>query len=378
MVMDSLRYWVTPCHVDGFRFDLASTLGREANGFDPGAGFFDALRQDPTLAGVKLIAEPWDVGPGGYQLGSHPPGFAEWNDRFRDARAHASGGATPGSARRVRRAARGLGGPVRQQRPAPLGLASTSSPRMTASRWRDVVSYASKHNEANGEDNRDGHADNLTSNWGVEGPTDDPAIDAVRGSVKRAMLATLLLRRRHADAAGRRRVRPHPARQQQRLLPGQRHVVARLDAGGVPTESALTDYVARLIALRGEHPVLRHARFLHGRLHPAPGIADIEWFDQTAERFRSTAGTIREQRTLMLAPRDAQVAEGKVTILSLLLNPADRRCRVPAADAASGWRLRCSTAPRRTRRMQHRVGRRHLQVARAQSLSCSAPSRARR
>ncbi len=84
MVMDSLRHWVNSFHVDGFRFDLCATLGRESNGFDPGAGFFDALRQDPVLAGVKLIAEPWDIGPGGYQLGNHPPGFAEWNDRFRD------------------------------------------------------------------------------------------------------------------------------------------------------------------------------------------------------------------------------------------------------------------------------------------------------
>ena len=135
MVMDSLRYWVSSFHVDGFRFDLGATLGREAHGFDPGAGFFDALRQDPVLAGVKLIAEPWDIGPGGYQLGNHPPGFAEWNDRFRDGVRRFWRG-DRGQRPAIRRTACGLGRPLRAPRPAAVGLGQLRRLAMTASRSR--------------------------------------------------------------------------------------------------------------------------------------------------------------------------------------------------------------------------------------------------
>ena len=321
MVMDLLRYWVNAYHVDGFRFDLCSTLGREANGFDPGSGFFDALRQDPTLAAVKLIAEPWDVGPGGYQLGSHPPGFAEWNDKFRDA---------------VRRFWRGDAG----QRPE-IAARLAGSADLFAHRGRrpwasinfaaahdgftlaDAVSYVERHNAANGEANRDGHPANYTSNWGVEGPTDDPAVDAVRGRVKRAMLATVFL------AAG-----------TPMLLAGdefgrtqggnnnaycQDNAVSWLDwtQAASPDGVALSAYVARLIALRRDHPVLRHGGFLHGRLHPAPGIADIEWFDLSGATIPVDGWNDSEQRTLILR-RAMRSPEGKVTILSLLLNPGDR------------------------------------------------------
>ena len=134
MVMDSLRYWVTSFHVDGFRFDLGVTLGREANGFDPGAGFFDALRQDPVLQRVKLISEPWDLGPGGYQLGHHPPGFAEWNDRFRDSTRRFWRG-DAGERPEFRRTPRRIERLVRSSRAAAPGPRSTTPPRMTASRW---------------------------------------------------------------------------------------------------------------------------------------------------------------------------------------------------------------------------------------------------
>ena len=236
MVMDSLRYWVNSFHVDGFRFDLCATLGREANGFDPGAGFFDALRQDPVLAGVKLIAEPWDIGPGGYQLGNHPPGFAEWNDRFRDGVRRfwrGDAGQRPAIAARLAGSADMFAPPG----PASLGIGQFRRLRMTGSRCTDAVSYVERHNEANGEDNRDGHPANFTSNWGVEGPTDDPAINAVRDRVQARDAGHRVLRRRHADAAGRRRVRPHPGRQQQCLLPGQRNVLAGLEHGGVAAGS---------------------------------------------------------------------------------------------------------------------------------------------
>ena len=189
MVMDSLRYWVTQFHVDGFRFDLGVTLGREPHGFDPGAGFFDALRQDPVLSRVKLISEPWDIGPGGYQLGHHPPGFAEWNDRFRDSIRRFWRGDT---GQRGEFAARLAGSSDlfdrRARRPwASVNYAASHDGYTLA----DVVSYVEKHNEANGEDNRDGHNENYSANWGVEGPTDDPAINETRARVQRGLLATV-------------------------------------------------------------------------------------------------------------------------------------------------------------------------------------------
>ena len=191
MVIDSLRYWVQVCHVDGFRFDLASTLGREAQGFERDGAFFAAIRQDPVLAQVKLIAEPWDIGEGGYQVGGFPFPFREWNDKARDdmrAFWRRDAGLKGDLAQRL------LGSPVQfdhSQRPA------TSSINFLAAHdgftLRDVVSYDAKHNEANGEDNRDGHDHNLSHNLGAEGATDDPGILEARHRRSKAMLATLLL-----------------------------------------------------------------------------------------------------------------------------------------------------------------------------------------
>ena len=159
MVMDSLRHWVQSYHVDGFRFDLGTTLGRELSGFDPHSGFFDAIRQDPVLSKVKLISEPWDIGPGGYQLGNHPPGFAEWNDRFRDGvRRYWRG--DPGQ--RSDLAARLLGSSDIFER---RGRKTWASVNFVAAHdgftIRDTVSYNQRHNEANGEDNKDGHSENF-------------------------------------------------------------------------------------------------------------------------------------------------------------------------------------------------------------------------
>ncbi len=168
MVMDSLRFWVTSFHVDGFRFDLSPVLGREAHGFDPGAGFFDAVRQDPVLSRVKLIAEPWDLGPGGYQLGRHPPGWAEWNDRFRDGVRRfwrGDGGQRPDFAARLAGSARDCS-VIKGGRPwASVNFAACHDGFTLA----DVTRYAVKHNEANGEGNRDGADANWSANWGVEG-----------------------------------------------------------------------------------------------------------------------------------------------------------------------------------------------------------------
>jgi isoamylase len=323
MVMDSLRYWVSSFHVDGFRFDLCATLGREADGFDCGAGFFDALRQDPILAGVKLISEPWDIGPGGYQLGNHPPGFAEWNDRFRDG------------VRRFWRGDRGHRPAIAARLAGSADIFARQGRRAWASvnfvtshdgfTLTDAVSYVERHNEANGEGNRDGASANFTSNWGVEGPTDDPAINAVRDCVKRAMLATVFFAAGTpmllaGDEFGRTQNGNNNAYCQDNELSWLDWSMA-----ASPPGIALTAYVARLIALRREHPVLRHPNFLHGSVHPAPGIADIAWFDQSAETIPVEAWNDIEQRTLILR-RSMRVPEGKVTILTLLLNPDHRAC----------------------------------------------------
>lgn len=191
MIIDSLRYWVQVMHVDGFRFDLASTLGREAAGFERDGAFFAAIRQDPVLSQIKLIAEPWDIGDGGYQVGGFPFPFREWNDKARDDM-RAFWRRDPGLRGKISQ--RLMGSPVQfdhSQRPA------TSSVNFIAAHdgftLRDVVSYDGKHNEANGENNRDGHDHNLSHNLGAEGPTDDPGILDARHRRSKALLATLLL-----------------------------------------------------------------------------------------------------------------------------------------------------------------------------------------
>jgi glycogen operon protein len=190
LVMDSLRYWVQHMHVDGFRFDLAPVLGRGDGAFEPQGAFFKALQQDPVLAGCKLIAEPWDLGPDGYQLGRFPHGWLEWNDRFRDtARAFWLGGdCTRGELARRWRA--------RQTSSRPRALAAgIGELRGVARRFHaaDLVSYDLRHNEANLEGNRDGHGHNLSWNCGWEGPTDDPEVRSAARRLQRALLATVLL-----------------------------------------------------------------------------------------------------------------------------------------------------------------------------------------
>ena len=227
LIMDSLRYWVTEMHVDGFRFDLASALARELHEVDRLGAFFDIIRQDPVLSQVKLIAEPWDLGEGGYQVGNFPPGWTEWNDKYRDTmRAYWKGDG-------------GLIGEFAQRLTGSSDLYERSGRSPHASinfitahdgfTLHDLVTYNEKHNEANLEDNRDGHNDNRSWNCGVEGPTDDPAINALRARQKRNFIATLHALARRADAGRRRRDRPHAARQQQRLLPGQRNLLGRLE-----------------------------------------------------------------------------------------------------------------------------------------------------
>jgi glycogen operon protein len=318
MVMDSLRYWVQSFHVDGFRFDLGVTLGREAHGFDPGSGFFDALRQDPVLTKVKLISEPWDLGPGGYQLGHHPPGFAEWNDRFRDSTRRfwrGDAGERPEFAARL--AGSGDLFDRHSRRPwASINYAASHDGFTLA----DAVSYSERHNEANGEDNKDGQAENHTSNWGVEGPTTDPAILETRARVRRAMLATVMFAHGTpmllgGDEFGRTQGGNNNAYCQDNEVSWLDWTMAASAEG-----RELTEYAARLIALRHEHGALRARHFLHGHREPAPGVHDIAWFDANGEPVPEQSWKNPERRTLGLR-RASRHDDGAVSILMLLLNP---------------------------------------------------------
>ena len=228
MITDSLRYWVEQMHVDGFRFDLASTLARELHDVDRLGAFFDIIQQDPVISQVKLIAEPWDLGPGGYQVGNFPNLWAEWNATYRDT---------------VRRFWKGDAGQVGE-----LGYRLTGSSDLYGHDGRlphasvnfitahdgftlhDLVSYNEKHNEANGEENRDGHNENLSWNGGAEGATDDPDIVGAPRTAKKEFFGHAVSFPGRADASGRRRIRPHARGQQQRLLSGQRNFLARLEA----------------------------------------------------------------------------------------------------------------------------------------------------
>jgi isoamylase len=190
MMTDSLRYWVNELHIDGFRFDLGTILAREPDGFDNESGFLKACSQDPVLRTVKLIAEPWDCGPGGYQVGGFPPGWAEWNDRFRDTVRDFWKGNSAASDLAQRLCASGDVFNRLGRRPWACVNFVTAHDGFTLN---DIVTYNDKHNEANGEGNRDGSNDNRSCNCGVEGPTDDATINALRQRQIRNMLATLLL-----------------------------------------------------------------------------------------------------------------------------------------------------------------------------------------
>ena len=226
LIMDSLRYWVIDCHVDGFRFDLASALARELYDVDRLSAFFDVIHQDPVLSQVKLIAEPWDLGPGGYQVGNFPVLWTEWNGLYRDTMRDV----WRGQANVAAFASRFTGSSDLYESDGRHPSASinfiTAHDGFTLA---DLVSYNQKHNEANLEDNRDGTDDNRSWNCGVEGPTDDPEILALRERQQRNFLDDAAALTGRADAARRRRVRAHAAWQQQRLVPGQRDLLGRLE-----------------------------------------------------------------------------------------------------------------------------------------------------
>lgn len=273
MVLDSLRFWVECMGIDGFRFDLATTLGREDHGFDPNGGFFDALRQDPVLSQVRMIAEPWDIGPGGYRLGEFPHEFSEWNDGYRDTvRRYWRGDAH--SAQEL--GARLLGSADNFDR---AGRRSHASVNFLASHdgftLADTTRYSRRHNEANTENNRDGHHSNFSDNAGVEGETEDAAIRAIRTRRQRNMLATLFL-----------------SQGTPMLLAGDEFANSQKgnnnaycqdnELGWLNWDRAdedLQSFVASLSKFREDHICVRQSRFLHGVARASDGHADVYWTD---------------------------------------------------------------------------------------------------
>jgi isoamylase len=273
LVMDSLRYWVGEMHVDGFRFDLAPALARAAGGPGSWTAFFDVIRQDPMLTGVKLIAEPWDIGSGGYQVGNFPGGWAEWNDRYRDGmRAYwkGDGGAIGEFARRLTGSSDLYGRSGR--RPHASINYITSHDGFTLA---DLVSYDERHNEANGENGRDGHGNNLSWNCGVEGPSDDAAVLALRARQQRNLLATLLLSHGvpmllAGDEIGR-------TQQGNNNAYCQDNEISWIDWQVDKARAELLAFTRRLVKLRRDHPAFRRRDFFQGRPLHGGGVKDILW-----------------------------------------------------------------------------------------------------
>jgi len=318
LVLDSLRHWVLHYGIDGFRFDLSSTLGRRPDGFDPQAPLLVAMQQDPTLSHVKLIAEPWDIGPGGYQLGNHPPRFSEWNDRYRDT---------------VRRFWRGDEGIRPDLAARLLGSADIfdhnhrrpwSSVNFIAAHdgftLRDLVSYAERHNEANGENNADGSGENHSANWGVEGETEDPDVLACRGRVARSMMATLVLSNGTpmlvmGDECWRTQNGNNNAYCQD-------NEISWLDWSllDTPEGQSMRALVTATIGLRKAFPVLHSAQFMHGA-EILPGLPEVAWFEPGGEGISPEGWNDGARRALSVRLAGASREAGKVDVLFLLLNP---------------------------------------------------------
>ena len=274
MVTDSLRYWVEEIHIDGFRFDLGTILAREPNGFDNQSGFLKACSQDPVLGTIKLIAEPWDCGPGGYQVGGFPPGWAEWNDKFRDTTREFWKGEAPASALTPRLCGSADMFDNQGRRPWASVNFITAHDGFTLA---DIVTYNDKHNEANGEDNNDGTSNNASFNCGVEGPTDDPDVTKVRQRQMRNMLATLLLSQGTPMlVAGDEFARTQEGNNNAYC---QDNEISWLDWDIPEAGRSLTRYVQTLTGLRARYPILRRSRFLSGIYNEELGIKDITWIN---------------------------------------------------------------------------------------------------
>ncbi|MGA4636000.1 glycogen debranching protein GlgX [Pseudomonas solani] len=346
MVTDSLRYWATEMHVDGFRFDLATILGRHPHGFDERHGFLVACRQDPVLSKLKLIAEPWDCGPGGYQVGGFPPGWVEWNDRFRDTvRAFWRGDAGQIAGLASRLTASGDLFNQRGRRPYASVNFVTAHDGFTL---RDVVSYDHKHNEANDEGNRDGSDNNYSWNHGVEGPTDDADIRELRLRQMRNMMATLLLSQGTPMLVA--------GDEFSRTQQGNNNVYCQdNELGWVDWElddegRSLLDFTRRLISLRRAYPILRRGRFLVGEYNEELGVKDVTWLSPCGNEMTEEQWQDGNARCLgMLLDGRAQPTgirkSGADATLLLLLNAHHDvvNFRLPEVAQGTAWTLLLDT-----------------------------------
>jgi glycogen operon protein len=345
MVTDSLRYWVTETHVDGFRFDLGTILAREPDGFDSQSGFLKACCQDPVLSTVKLIAEPWDCGPGGYQVGGFPPGWAEWNDKFRDTVRDFWRGEAPAGALAPRLAGSADCFNHRGRKPWASVNFVAAHDGFTVN---DMVTYNDKHNDANGEDNNDGSSDNRAWNCGTEGPSDDPRIEALRQRQVKNILGTLLLSlgtpmllagddfRRTQDGNNNAYC--------------QDNEISWVDWDIPEDGRSLIGFVRELIGLRRKYPVLRRSRFLSGQADSETGIRDVTWINAAGTEMQDEHWADDRMHCFgMLLDGRAQATgirqPGEDASLLLVLNAHDDVVEfvLPESAVGSDWELLVDT-----------------------------------
>jgi glycogen operon protein len=349
LIMDSLRYWVNEMHVDGFRFDLAPVLARELFEVDRLSAFFDIIQQDPTLQQIKLIAEPWDVGPGGYQVGNFPVGWAEWNGKYRDdVREFWKGeqGKVPSLASRLSGSADIYAWTQRS--------AYASVNFVTAHdgyTLHDLVSYEGKHNHANGEGNRDGHDHNISRNWGVEGETDDAGILEMRDRSMRNFLATLAFSQgvpmlSHGDEIGRTQRGNNNAYCQDNELSW---VDWSLDA----ERELLLDFARRVFAIRRANPVLRRRTFFRGEVISHAGVKDLTWLRPDGQEMTQPEWDDAGNHTLGMLVHGHATDEtddrgrpilGDTMLLLVNAGPDATRFTLPAVDGVRGeWTILVDT-----------------------------------
>jgi isoamylase len=346
LIMDSLRYWVTECHVDGFRFDLASTLARGLYDVDRLSAFFDTIHQDPVLSQVKLIAEPWDVGPGGYQVGNFPVLWSEWNGMYRDVVRDF----WRGQASLADFAERFAGSSDLYESDGRKPFASinfvTAHDGFTL---RDLVSYNEKHNEANQESNHDGTDDNRSWNHGVEGPTDDPGINALRLRQQRNFIATLLLSQGVPMLLGGDEI----SRTQHGNNNGwcQDNEISWYDWNLGDEGRELLEWTRRLIRLRTEEPVFRREHFLEG--DRADGLPDVWWFRRDGRGMTRRDWENRELGWLGVflsgdhtdsVDAHGQPVNGDSFLVLLNVSADDVMFQLPAARLGSRWTVELTSA----------------------------------
>jgi len=332
MILDSLDYWASDMGVDGFRFDLATILGRRGDGFTATHPFLADISNLPSLRHVKLIAEPWDPGPGGYQLGHFPPRWAEWNDRYRDSvRAFWRG--DPATSGELARRLHGSADLFESRQRPPFASVNFVSAH-DGFTLMDVVSYDQRHNEANGEDNRDGHSANFSSNHGVEGSTDDPAISEIRRRQRLNMLATLLFSQGTpmllaGDELG------HTQRGNNNAY-AQDNDTSWLDWSGDDPE--FIEQVRELILLRRETPLLRLQSYLHGNLDTGSSSIRIDWCNQSGDIKQDAEWTTSRAFSVLITETKLS---GSREAVAVLINGADHESTLslPALAQFSNWRL---------------------------------------